>query len=330
MRLPRSLFPRADDALAAGSRHRRAESAPPFTPCVNAGLVRFCGEACRPSAGSDSLVRLERPRRGGLRPGSKSTGYGPEAPGFWAQDPRSTTGRPISTHSGHSTSSYAHSPPQECPLRRRYLWAAVPWLPDAAPARTDDGRLNLLPGDTCESSSWPASTDSVGASFSRGYGLFDVTGNVSEWTSDWFSPHPDEVESPCCAPRNPRATSPEVSPGETIPRRVIKGGSHLCAPNYCLRYRPAARQGQPFESSTSTRLPLHPAFHFPLSAGTWHRSADQLLTRPERRSGMPLLRNRRGSSGTQYQMREKMRTRPDVTDGTEIPRAGCVLVHSAS
>ena len=53
-------------------------------------------------------------------------------------------------------------------------------------------------------------------------------------------------------PRNPRVTSAdrELAPGETIPRRVIKGGSHLCAPNYCLRYRPAARQGEAVDTST--------------------------------------------------------------------------------
>jgi formylglycine-generating enzyme len=94
-------------------------------------------------------------------------------------------------------------------------------------------------------------TSPVGSFPPNGYGLFDVTGNVWEWTSDWFTPHPDEVESGCCVPRNPRATSAAVQPGEAIPRRVIKGGSHLCAPNYCLRYRPAARQGQPIDSSTT-------------------------------------------------------------------------------
>ena len=57
-------------------------------------------------------------------------------------------------------------------------------------------------------------------------------------------------------PRNPRVTSPEASlvpgePGAHIPRRVIKGGSHLCAPNYCLRYRPAARQGEAVDTSTA-------------------------------------------------------------------------------
>lgn len=86
----------------------------------------------------------------------------------------------------------------------------------------------------------------------NGYGLYDMCGNVWEWTADFFTSHsPDAIESPCCVPRNPRVTSPDSRPDETIPRRVIKGGSHLCAPNYCLRYRPAARQGQAVDSSTS-------------------------------------------------------------------------------
>jgi sulfatase modifying factor 1 len=90
----------------------------------------------------------------------------------------------------------------------------------------------------------------------NGYGLYDMCGNTWEWTSDSFTPrHPDEVPSPCCAPRNPRVTSADVGvgadlPGGHIPRRVIKGGSHLCAPNYCLRYRPAARQGEAIDTST--------------------------------------------------------------------------------
>jgi formylglycine-generating enzyme len=96
-------------------------------------------------------------------------------------------------------------------------------------------------------------TSPVGSFPPNGYGLYDTAGNVWEWTTDFFSPHhPDEVEKPCCVPQNPRVSSDADSyaAGEKIPRRVIKGGSHLCAPNYCLRYRPAARQGEAIDTST--------------------------------------------------------------------------------
>jgi formylglycine-generating enzyme required for sulfatase activity len=100
-------------------------------------------------------------------------------------------------------------------------------------------------------------TSPVGSFPPNGYGLYDMCGNVWEWTSDWFSFQArDEPRSPCCVERNPSITSPEESlgvgqPGAEIPRKVIKGGSHLCAPNYCLRYRPAARQGETVDTSTA-------------------------------------------------------------------------------
>jgi formylglycine-generating enzyme required for sulfatase activity len=88
----------------------------------------------------------------------------------------------------------------------------------------------------------------------NGYGLYDMTGNVWEWTCDWFQVQRAAVdERPCCAPHHGRGGSADgsLTEGETIPRKVIKGGSHLCAPNYCLRYRPAARQSEAVDTSTS-------------------------------------------------------------------------------
>jgi sulfatase modifying factor 1 len=102
-----------------------------------------------------------------------------------------------------------------------------------------------------------ARTSPVGAFPANGYGLFDMIGNVWEWTTDWFSTrHTAEAPKACCIPGNPRGgpesgSYDECSPSVRIPRKVVKGGSFLCAPNYCRRYRPAARHAQPIDTGMS-------------------------------------------------------------------------------
>lgn len=113
-----------------------------------------------------------------------------------------------------------------------------------------------FPFENTKDDGW-ARTSPVKAFPPNGYGLYDMIGNVWEWTSDfWSVRHEADAPKACCVPQNPRG-GPEADsydprlPAIRIPRKVLKGGSHLCAPNYCRRYRPAARHAEPVDTSTS-------------------------------------------------------------------------------
>jgi sulfatase modifying factor 1 len=99
-------------------------------------------------------------------------------------------------------------------------------------------------------------TSPVGAFPANGFGLYDMAGNVWEWTCDVFRAHTSMgSNAACCTPARQAVglavSMSAIAQPNAIPTLVIKGGSHLCAPNYCLRYRPAARQGEASDTATS-------------------------------------------------------------------------------
>ena len=194
--------------------------------------------------------------------------YVPGAQWRHPQGPGSTlTGRenhPVVHMAWEDVEAYATWADKELPTEAEWEFAARGGLEGAAYAWGED----FMPSGQAMANTWQGEfpihntmddgfegTAPVGSFPANGYGLRDMIGNVWEWTTDWFAPHEPPAHA-CCAvddPRGPRAED-SIDPhlrGITIPRKVMKGGSHLCAPNYCQRYRPAARMPQHIDTSTS-------------------------------------------------------------------------------
>jgi formylglycine-generating enzyme len=126
----------------------------------------------------------------------------------------------------------------------RYAWGAVFRPGGRHMANTWQGRFPLR--NTAEDG-WER-TSPVGSYPANGYGLFDMIGNVWEWTCDWYSATPAIVQSSCCTSDAGQRRASAGADG--IPRKVLKGGSFLCSPDYCRRYRPAARHAEAIDTST--------------------------------------------------------------------------------
>jgi len=189
--------------------------------------------------------------------------WGPESDNSGRDD------HPVTHVAYEDAAAYAEWASKELPTEAEWEYAARGGLDRAifawGNAQRPDGQLMAnhwqgeFPWQNTGANGWRGTTP-VGLFPPNGYGLHDMTGNVWEWTTDYYAPHGSRTAapaSPCCRPPiNPRIDTPDGSydigrPGAHIPRRVIKGGSHLCAPNYCLRYRPAARQPESIDTSTS-------------------------------------------------------------------------------
>lgn len=134
-----------------------------------------------------------------------------------------------------ATYAWGDAPEEEGQKLANYWHGDFPWRPDRG----------------------YGTTASVGSYPPNGFGLFDMAGNVWEWTTDWYlERHPEDPDKPCCVPVNPRGGTLEESydpaqPQFRVPRKVIKGGSFLCADSYCMRYRPAARRPQMIDTGMS-------------------------------------------------------------------------------
>ena len=144
--------------------------------------------------------------------------------------------------------------------RRAAAWSSTAYVWGTEPEPAGERLANYWHGEF----PWRAEpgyghTAPVGSFPATRYGLFDMAGNVWEWTTDWYAIGPRRGAGPGSllrrrATRAGRRSSSSYDPRQPqfrVPRRVIKGGSFLCADSYCQRYRPAARRPQMIDTGMS-------------------------------------------------------------------------------
>lgn len=126
-----------------------------------------------------------------------------------------------------------------------YVWGGM-FMPDGKPmANTWHGMFPVRN----EGVDGYRGTSPVGCFAPNGFGLYDMAGNVWQWTATWYRPRHDG--RPARDPQGPSQAESFDPRAPGVPAKVIKGGSHLCAPNYCARYRPSARQARETDSGAS-------------------------------------------------------------------------------